>query len=65
MSRAHAEIIRMINELGIVIDHVRTAGPGPTDVRDLQRLLYGLYGILELHFAQEDESYLSLADPPG
>jgi hypothetical protein len=31
-------------------------------VRELQRLLYGLYALLELHFAQEDESFLSLAD---
>jgi heavy metal translocating P-type ATPase len=64
MSRAHAEISRLINELGTVIGNVRGAPLKPTDVRDLQRLLYGLYGILELHFAQEDESYLSLADPP-
>jgi hypothetical protein len=31
-------------------------------VHDLQRLLYGLDALLELHFAQEDESFLSLAD---
>ncbi|HEY5876436.1 MAG TPA: heavy metal translocating P-type ATPase, partial [Ilumatobacteraceae bacterium] len=64
MSRAHAEISRLTNELGTVIEHVGDASLQPADVRDLQRLLYGLYGILELHFAQEDESYLSLADPP-
>ena len=64
MSRAHAEISRLTNELGMVVEHVRDAPLRPIDVRDLQRLLYGLYGILELHFAQEDESYLSLADPP-
>ena len=29
---------------------------------ELRRLLYGLYAILGLHTAQEDESYLSLAD---
>jgi hypothetical protein len=27
--------------------------------------LYGLYALLELHFGQEDESFLSLADDAG
>jgi hypothetical protein len=29
-------------------------------VVELRRLLYGLYAILLLHFAQEDEGYLAL-----
>jgi hypothetical protein len=29
---------------------------------ELRRLLYGLHAVLQLHFAQEDESYLSLAE---
>ncbi len=32
------------------------------DVADLRALLYGLHAILRLHTAQEDESYLSLAE---
>jgi len=32
------------------------------DLVELRRLLYGLHAILRLHFAQEDEGYLSLAD---
>jgi hypothetical protein len=36
------------------------------DAAELRRLLYGVHAILVLHFAQEDESYLSLADDaPG
>ena len=35
------------------------------DIVDLRRLLYGLHAILRLHFAQEDEGYLSLADDDG
>jgi len=31
-------------------------------VLELRRLLYGLHAILVLHFAQEEESYLSLAE---
>ena len=35
---------------------------------DLRRVLYGLYAILRLHFAQEEEAYAWLAssdDDPG
>ena len=32
------------------------------DIVELRRLLYGLHAILQLHFAQEDEGYLTLAD---
>ena len=32
------------------------------DIADLRGLLYGLYAILGLHTAQEDESYVSLGD---
>jgi hypothetical protein len=35
--------------------------PDGQQVLELRRLLYGLYAVLRLHFAQEDESYLSLA----
>ena len=36
--------------------------PSADDIIELRRLLYGLHAILELHFAQEDEGYLSLVD---
>ena len=62
MSRAHAEIAKLTAQAGMVVDRVGTAAPSPADVQDLQRLLYGLYALLELHFGQEDESFLSLAD---
>jgi hypothetical protein len=64
MSRAHAEIARLTAQLAIVVDRVTDGVPVARDVRDLQRLLYGLYALLELHFAQEDENFLSLADAP-
>ncbi|MEP7115051.1 MAG: heavy metal translocating P-type ATPase, partial [Ilumatobacteraceae bacterium] len=62
MSRAHAEIAKLTGQLGMIIVRIGDAAPAPTDVQDLQRLLYGLYALLELHFGQEDESFLSLAD---
>jgi heavy metal translocating P-type ATPase len=62
MSRAHAEIAKLTAQLGIVVERVGASRPTATDVQELQRLLYGLYALLELHFGQEDESFLSLAD---
>jgi hypothetical protein len=36
------------------------SAPGPDEVRDLRRALYGLHAILSLHFGQEDELYSML-----
>jgi hemerythrin HHE cation binding domain-containing protein len=62
MSRAHVEIAHLIRRVGRVLDDLDPDGPQPDDIVELRRLLYGLHAVLELHFAQEDESYLSLAD---
>jgi heavy metal translocating P-type ATPase len=62
MSRAHVEISHLIRRLGHVLDDVDPGGADDEDIVELRRLLYGLHAILELHFAQEDEGYLSLAD---
>jgi len=62
MSRGHAEITRQVHRLGRLLDDLPEAGPDEDDVAELRRLLYGLHAILRLHFAQEDEGYLSLAD---
>ncbi len=62
MSRAHVEIAHLIRRISSVIDELDPVGPDNDDIIELRRLLYGLHAILQLHFAQEDEGYLSLAD---
>ena len=62
MSRAHVEIAHLIRRVGRVLDNVDPEGPDSDDIVELRRLLYGLHAILQLHFAQEDEGYLSLVD---
>ncbi len=62
MSRTHIEISRLTAHIGAAIEQIGDDLPNPEQTSELQRLLYGLYAILELHFAQEDEHYLSLAD---
>ncbi len=60
MSRAHAEIAHRIRRLGRLVADIGPDGPDEEDLVELRRLLYGLHAILALHFAQEDERYLSL-----
>jgi heavy metal translocating P-type ATPase len=62
MIRAHAEIAHLVGRLGRLLDELAPAGPDADDVTELRRTLYGLHAILTLHFAQEDEGYLSLTD---
>lgn len=62
MSRMHQEIAHLITVLGRNLEDLPAEGPGPEDIRELRRVLYGLEAILRLHFAQEDESYLALLD---
>jgi len=62
MSRAHVEIEHQIRRLGQLLDDIGPGEPDQVDLTDLRGLLYGLHAILRLHTAQEDESYLSLAD---
>jgi|SRR5215207_2715177 len=61
MSRDHAEVVRLTAEL----QRSRDSMPDAIDAdqrRDLQRMLYGLYAIIQLHFAKEEELYLPLLD---
>ncbi|MGC5015723.1 heavy metal translocating P-type ATPase [Streptosporangium sp. DT93] len=62
MSRAHAEIERLVRRLG---RHLALAeddgGVRPERLEDLYACLYGLHAVLLLHFDQEEEAYFSLA----
>jgi heavy metal translocating P-type ATPase len=62
MSRAHVEIAHLVRRLGLLLDDIGDNDPDADDLAELRRLLYGLHAVLELHFAQEDESYLSLVE---
>jgi heavy metal translocating P-type ATPase len=64
MSRAHIEITHQIRQLGQLLDEIDPSGPDEDEASELRRLLYGLYAVLRLHTAQEEESYLSLGDEP-
>lgn len=64
LSRTHTEIEHQVRRLRQTVDAI---GDGPLDgddVLELRRLLYGLYGVMRLHNAQEEEELYSLLDGP-
>lgn len=61
MSRAHIEIAHRIHRLVQLLDEVGS-NADKVDLVELRGMLYGLYAILKLHTAQEEESYLSLGE---
>jgi heavy metal translocating P-type ATPase len=61
MARAHIEISHLARVFRQLLDDLPEDGPTPDDLVDLRRVLYGLYAILRLHFAQEEEAYAWLS----
>lgn len=57
MSRDHVEVGRYIEEL----DHLRR-DLSPQKFKALQRVLYGLYALVKVHFAKEEEVYLPILE---
>jgi len=60
LSRTHAEIEHQVNRLRRLLKDVDNDSVQPEDVVELRRLLYGLYAVLRLHNAQEEEGAFSL-----
>jgi heavy metal translocating P-type ATPase len=60
MSRSHAEIEHQVGLLARLLADIGSDPPEFEDVVELCRLLYGLYAVLRLHNAQEDEWAFSL-----
>jgi len=65
MARAHVEISHLTRVYRSLVDDLPSGVPGPEDLTDLRRVLYGLHAILRLHFAQEEEAYAWLAAEGG
>jgi heavy metal translocating P-type ATPase len=60
MSRTHAEIEHQVGRLRRLLNDLSDDTVTPEDVVELRRLLYGLYAVLRLHNAQEEEGAFSL-----
>lgn len=62
MSRDHIEVGRLVEELKMIRSQITGRRINPEQVRGLQRVLYGLYALVKVHFAKEEEIYLPLLD---
>ena len=65
MSRTHAEIEHQVRKLRRLLNGLDSESTQPEDVVELRRLLYGLYAVLRLHNAQEEEGAFSLVPSGG
>jgi hemerythrin-like domain-containing protein len=62
MSRDHVEVRRLTDELASLRSELSRPTLGEGQAKALRRVLYGLYALVKLHFAKEEEVYLPLLD---
>ncbi len=62
MRRDHVEVVRLTERLGELRERLHDGVLGRDEELELRRLLYGLYAVVSLHFAKEEEVYLPLLD---
>ncbi len=62
MTRDHVEVERLTQELGTLRVHKSQLSITFEQLNALRRVLYGLYTLVKLHFAKEEEIYLPLLD---
>jgi iron-sulfur cluster repair protein YtfE (RIC family) len=62
MSRDHLEVIRLTEELEALRLHLFFTAVSESDEQALRCVLYGLYAIIKLHLAKEEEVYFPLLE---
>lgn len=62
MSRDHVEVGRLTEELGSLRMQLAEGTIEGSRAQALRRVLYGLYALVKVHFAKEEEVYLPLLD---
>ena len=62
MSRDHVEVGRYIEELASLKGNLSDVELTPEQTRSLRRVLYGVYALVKVHFAKEEEVYLPILD---
>ncbi len=62
MARDHVEVGRYIDELAELRQGLTRASLTQVQIKALQRVLYGVYALLKVHFAKEEEVYLPILD---
>jgi hypothetical protein len=62
MRRDHVEVGRLTAELGELHAQLDAGKEMPQLDLELRRVLYGLYALVSVHFAKEEEIYLPILD---
>lgn len=62
MRRDHVEVGRLTEELAGLRARLSVGTVGEAQAKALRRVLYGLYALVKVHFAKEEEIYLPLLD---
>jgi iron-sulfur cluster repair protein YtfE (RIC family) len=62
MSRDHVEVGRYIEKLASLKKDLGDVAMTPELTRSLRRVLYGVYALVSVHFAKEEEVYLPILD---
>jgi hemerythrin-like domain-containing protein len=62
MSRDHVEVGLLTEQLGALRSGMLGNTLAAAQVRELRRVLYGLYALVKVHFAKEEEIYLPILE---
>lgn len=62
MRRDHVEVRHLTDRLAELREAVHAGPPSPSEERELRTVLYGLYALVKVHFAKEEEVYLPILD---
>jgi iron-sulfur cluster repair protein YtfE (RIC family) len=62
MSRDHIEVVRHTEALEALRGALFAPGPSTPQILEARRLLYGLYALISVHLAKEEEFYIPLLE---
>lgn len=62
MTRDHKEVGLYIEELSSLLTSLTGEPLTKAQIKSLQRVLYGVFGLVSVHFAKEEEVYLPILD---
>ncbi|MEP7137517.1 MAG: hemerythrin domain-containing protein [Chloroflexota bacterium] len=62
MTRDHVEVGTYIEELSSLRNDLTSEGLTAAQIKSLRRILYGVYALVKVHFAKEEEVYLPILD---
>jgi iron-sulfur cluster repair protein YtfE (RIC family) len=62
MRRDHIEVADLIEQLRALEPELEVESIGPVVERSLRRILYGLYALVKVHFAEEEDIYVPVLE---